>query len=69
MVGVALVLASGLARYAGHAAALRGPAVLPRLGGLSLLALVQLVIAVSMIYWLTRPSEPGANAYGRPAHG
>lgn len=34
------------------------------LGGL--LAIVQLVLAVIFIWWLTRPSEPGTNAYGPP---
>lgn len=36
------------------------------LGIIALLSTVQLVLAVIFIWWLTRPSEPGANAYGPP---
>lgn len=31
---------------------------------LGLVALVQLVLAVLVIWWLTRPSQPGSNAFG-----
>lgn len=43
---------------------LRGPAVVLGLGGLFAVAILQLVLTVLMLWWLTRPSEPGANAYG-----
>ncbi|MGF1553280.1 MAG: DUF805 domain-containing protein [Paracoccaceae bacterium] len=38
------------------------------LGGFGLLvgAVLQLGVLVLMIWWLSRPSEPGANAYGPP---
>lgn len=41
----------------------------PSMGGMGLLAvlgLVQLVLAVLFIWWLTRPSQPETNAYGPP---
>lgn len=34
--------------------------------GVVVLWLVQLVIFVLLIWWLTRPSDPGDNAYGAP---
>ncbi|WMT87806.1 DUF805 domain-containing protein [Pelagibacterium sp. 26DY04] len=32
--------------------------------GVALTVLVQLVLALLMLWWLTRPSQPGANQYG-----
>lgn len=48
--------------------ALRGPAAVLGLTGLMALLVIQLVLAILMIWWLTRPSEPQDNAYG-PAPG
>ena len=39
------------------------------LGGLMVMALIQLALAVLMLYWLTRPTEPQSNAYAAPANG
>ncbi len=38
------------------------------LGGIGLMVVVvlQVVLAIMMIWWLTRPSEQGTNAYGPP---
>lgn len=36
--------------------------------GFGVLALIQLALTILMIWWLTRPSDPGANEYGpKPA--
>ena len=43
---------------------LRGPAAVLGLSGIFVVAIVQLVLTILMLWWLTRPSEPGANAYG-----
>ncbi|MDU9007119.1 DUF805 domain-containing protein [Sedimentitalea todarodis] len=44
--------------------ALRGPAAL--IGGAGLMAMyaIQLGLSIVMIWWLTRPSQEGTNAYG-----
>ena len=42
---------------------------MPGMGGAilaGLLSIVQLVLAVIFIYWLTRPSDPRPNSYGAP---
>lgn len=42
---------------------------MPSAGGMGIMAIlgiVQLVLAIIFIWWLTRPSEPETNAYGPP---
>ncbi|MBF9059445.1 DUF805 domain-containing protein [Rhodobacterales bacterium HKCCSP123] len=46
---------------------LRGPAILLSTVGLMVSAAIQLVLAILMLWWLTPPSEPGANSYGKSA--
>ena len=46
---------------------LRGPAAFLGVTGMIIVWVLQLVLTVIMIWWLTRPSEEGANAYGPPA--
>lgn len=46
---------------------LRGPAAFLGVTGMIVVWVLQLVLTVMMIWWLTRPSEEGANAYGPPA--
>lgn len=46
---------------------LRGPAAVLGLTGIVVIAVVQLVLTVLMLWWLTRPSDPDANAYGSPS--
>lgn len=48
---------------------LRGPAVFLGLGGMAVMAIAQLVASVVMLYWLTRPSDIGVNAYGPVPYG
>ncbi len=36
------------------------------LTGLFVLGAVQVAVALLMLWWLTRPSDPGSNAYGPP---
>ncbi len=43
----------------------RGILSLIGLSGLMIMGAIQLVLAVLMIWWLTRPSDTGANAYGQ----
>lgn len=47
--------------------ALRGPAAFLGATGMMVVWVLQLVLTVMMIWWLTRPSEEGSNAYGPPA--
>ena len=47
--------------------ALRGPAAFLGLTGMIVVWGLQLVLSVMMIWWLTRPSQEGENAYGPPA--
>ena len=46
--------------------ALRGPAALLGVTGLMIMYVIQLVLSVLMIWWLTRPSQEGTNEYGEP---
>jgi len=46
--------------------ALRGPASVLGLAGIAIVSIIQLVISVMMIWWLSRPSQDGANEYGSP---
>ena len=46
---------------------LRGPAAFLGVTGMIVVWVLQLVLTVMMIWWLTRPSEEGANAYGPAA--
>jgi uncharacterized membrane protein YhaH (DUF805 family) len=63
-----VMIFGGLERAGADAEALRGPASLLGVTGLAIASIVQLVLAVLMIWWLTRPSDTGDNAYGpRPA--
>lgn len=41
-----------------------GPGMGPGMGMMMLLGIVQLVLAVLFIWWLTRPSQPETNPYG-----
>lgn len=45
---------------------LRGPAAVLGLTGMMVAAVVQLILFVLIIWWLTRPSQPGPNEYGAP---
>lgn len=46
--------------------ALRGPAALLGVTGLMVVWVLQLILSVLMIWWLSRPSQEGANEYGPP---
>ena len=46
---------------------LRGPAAFLGATGMMVVWALQLVLTVMMIWWLTRPSQDGDNAYGPPA--
>ncbi len=46
--------------------ALRGPAALLGVTGLMVVAVLQLILLVLMIWWLSRPSQEGTNEYGPP---
>jgi uncharacterized membrane protein YhaH (DUF805 family) len=46
--------------------ALRGPAAVLGVTGIVVVSILQLVLSILMIWWLTRPSEEGANEYGDP---
>lgn len=47
--------------------ALRGPAALLGGTGLLIVSILQLILSVLMIWWLTRPSQKGANDFGPPS--
>jgi len=44
--------------------ALRGPAAFLGATGLMVVYVIQLVLSILMIWWLTRPSQEGTNEYG-----
>ena len=46
---------------------LRGPAALLGVTGLMVVGVLQLILSVLMIWWLSRPSQEGTNEYGPPA--
>jgi len=46
---------------------LRGPAALLGGTGVLIVSVLQLILSVLMIWWLTRPSQEGSNQYGAPA--
>jgi uncharacterized membrane protein YhaH (DUF805 family) len=45
---------------------LRGPAAILGTTGLFVVFVLQVVLTILMIWWLTRPSEEGTNKYGPP---
>jgi len=47
--------------------ALRGPAAFLGATGLMVMYVIQLVLSIFMIWWLTRPSQEGTNEYGAPS--
>jgi uncharacterized membrane protein YhaH (DUF805 family) len=67
-----IMLFSGVAVFsvleqgAGDPEALRGPAALLGVTGLVAVWVLQLILLVLMIWWLTRPSQEGSNEYGPP---
>jgi len=64
MMGV--VAFSGLENAGVNSDALRGPAAVLGLTGMVAVGVVQTVLAVLLIWWLTRPSDPSSNEYGPP---
>ena len=46
---------------------LRGPAALLGVTGVMVVGVLQLILSVLMIWWLSRPSQEGTNDYGPPA--
>ena len=62
LTGVAVF--SAVESGSGNPEALRGPAALIGGTGLMVMYAIQLGLSVVMIWWLTRPSEEGTNAYG-----
>lgn len=50
----------------GNPDALAGPASFLGLTGILILSVIQLILFVLIVWWLTRPSQPGANEYGDP---
>jgi uncharacterized membrane protein YhaH (DUF805 family) len=55
---------AGIEGAGAEAEALRGPAALLGVTGMTVASIVQLVLTVLMIWWLSRASEAGPNAYG-----
>ncbi len=58
---------AGFTLMEGHVAdreTLRAPAAFLGMAGLGLAALVQLVVSILLIWWLTRPSQAHTNRYG-----
>ena len=46
--------------------ALRGTAAVLGVTGITVAIIAQILLAILMIWWLTRPSDPGENQYGLP---
>lgn len=45
---------------------LREPATLIGAGGMAIVGVAQLLLAILLIWWLSRPSDPNANQFGDP---
>lgn len=59
------IFAFGAAENAGtDADALQVPAAILGVAGIAIFLIVQLVLAILMIWWMTRPSDEAANQYG-----
>ncbi|CUH42387.1 DUF805 domain-containing protein [Ruegeria atlantica] len=58
---------SALETQSANPDALRGPAAFLGASGLVIVGVVQLLLALLLLWWLTRPSDPGPNAYGDPS--
>ncbi len=56
----------GLEQVVSDPETLRGPAAVLGLTGLIVAGVVQVVLAILILWWLTRPSDPTANQYGEP---
>lgn len=57
--GLGLIYSAGV-----DPAAVQAPAAMSAAWGVMAFGLVYLVVAVMMLWWLTRPSQPGPNQYG-----
>lgn len=67
LVALTGVLAFGAMEVAGTPSeSLRGPAAFLGVTGLTVAGIVELILFILMIWWLSRPSQPGANVYGPP---
>lgn len=55
---------SSMEGHGGSAAEMQRSAAMIGGIGLVLLAIAQLVVSILMLWWLTRPTQPGDNAYG-----
>jgi len=47
--------------------ALRGPAIFLGATGMIVIWVLQVVFAILLLWWLTRPSDPAENEYGPPS--
>lgn len=56
----------GLEQVVSDPDALRGPAAFLGLTGMIVAGVVQFVLGILILWWLTRPSDPTANQYGEP---
>ncbi|KUJ78506.1 DUF805 domain-containing protein [Ruegeria profundi] len=69
-IATVLMLFSGIAVFsaleqgANDPETLRGPAAFLGVTGLMVVGILQLILTVLMIWWLSRPSQEGDNAYG-----
>lgn len=61
-----ILMASMIGGMIGAGDSLRGVAAVLGLTGILIAFLIQLILLIVMIWWLTRPSDPGPNAYGPP---
>lgn len=71
-IGTMIFMMMGVMGFAGMQNAgvdpesLRGPAVFLGVTGVILIWVLQVVFAILLLWWLTRPSDAGENAYGPP---
>lgn len=59
-----IITFAGMEKAGVDSDALRGSAVILGMTGMFAIMLVQFVLAVVLLWWLTRPSDPAENAYG-----
>ncbi|EPX86964.1 DUF805 domain-containing protein [Salipiger mucosus] len=64
--GLMLVVTFGMATAVAVEGGSPGAGMAVGMAGLAAIGIAQIVLLVLMIWWLTRPSDPGTNAHGPP---
>ncbi|MDW4499056.1 DUF805 domain-containing protein [Sulfitobacter sp. D35] len=58
------IMGVGMIEQAGGAEMVEGPAIALGTFGMILILVLQIVLSILILWWLSRPSQPGTNEYG-----